>query len=432
MPPEQPADPTVIEFDVRTDEMLVNMGPQHPSTHGVLRLVLRTDGEVISEVTPHLGYLHRCAEKIGENVTPIQFIPYTDRMDYLAAMNMNVGYSLAIEKLAGMRVPEKAQIIRVLIGELNRIASHLVGMGAYGLDLGTISPFLYAFREREHILDLFEDVCGARLTYSYLTIGGAHDDLPDGWTARARKFLDYLKPRIPEYHALLTNNHIFVKRTGNIGILSKEMALSYGCTGPMLRASLDRSKGDPEWDLRRTEPYSGYEQYSFDIPIPPFAEAPAGTAIGDCWHRFYVRMLEVVQSIRIVEQAIEKYDAIHAEGERVKAEFAARRPTLSADDAKNDDAKLAELIKTKYSHRLEPPRHLPAGECYVETECPRGQMGFHLVGRPAKENVPLRVRARSSCFTNLSVAGEICRGCLVADVPAIVGSIDIVMGEIDR
>jgi NADH-quinone oxidoreductase subunit D len=432
MPPEQPADPTVIEFDVRTDEMLVNMGPQHPSTHGVLRLVLRTDGEVISEVTPHLGYLHRCAEKIGENVTPIQFIPYTDRMDYLAAMNMNLGYSLAIEKLAGLKVPDKARIIRVLISELNRIASHLVGMGAYGLDLGTISPFLYAFREREHVLDLFEDVCGARLTYSYLTIGGAHDDLPAGWTVRVRKFLDYLKPRIPEYHSLLTNNHIFVKRTGNIGILSKAMALSYGCTGPMLRASLDRTKGDPDWDLRKTEPYSGYEDYRFDVPIPPFAEAPRGTTIGDCWHRFYVRMIEVVQSIRIVEQAIEKYDALSAEGEKVMAEFAARRAILSADDAKKEDAKLAELMKTKYSHRLEPPRHLPAGECYVETECPRGQMGFHIVGRPSKENVPLRVRARSSCFTNLSVAGEICRGCLVADVPAIVGSIDIVMGEIDR
>jgi NADH-quinone oxidoreductase subunit D len=432
MPPEERADPTIIEFDVRTDEMLVNMGPQHPSTHGVLRLVLRTDGEVISEVTPHLGYLHRCAEKIGENVTPIQFIPYTDRMDYLAGMNMNLGYSLAIEKLAGMKIPEKAQIIRVLICEMNRIASHLVGMGAYGLDLGTISPFLYAFREREHILDLFEDVCGARLTYSYLTIGGAHDDLPAGWTARCRKFLDYIKPRIPEYHALLTTNHIFVKRTGNIGILTKEMALSYGCTGPMLRASLDRTKGDPDWDLRKTEPYSGYEQYTFDVPIPPFAEAPSGTAIGDCWHRFYVRMLEVVQAIRITEQALDKYDAIHAEGEKVKAEFTARRSTLAPDNAKKDDAKLAELMKTRYAHRVEPPRTLPAGECYVETECPRGQMGFHVVGRPAKENVPLRVRARSSCFCNLSVTGEICRGCLVADVPAIVGSIDVVMGEIDR
>jgi NADH-quinone oxidoreductase subunit D len=429
MPPD---DPTVIEFDVRTDEMLVNMGPQHPSTHGVLRLVLRTDGEVISDVQPHLGYLHRCAEKIGENVTPIQFIPYTDRMDYLAGMNMNLGFSLAVEKLCGLTVPEKARVIRVLICELNRIASHLVGMGAYGLDLGTFSPFLYAFREREHILDLFEDACGARLTYSYLTVGGAHDDLPAGFTQRVRKFLAYFKPRIPEYHALLTDNHIFVKRTAGIGVLSKQMALDYGCTGPMLRGSLDRTAGDPDWDLRKTEPYSGYEQYTFDVPLPPFERAPAGAVVGDCWHRFYVRMLEVVESIRICEQAADGYDALHAEGERVRAEFAARKPTLSADDAKKDDAKLAELLKTKYAHRVEPPRQLSAGECYVETECPRGQMGFHVVGRPAKEGVPLRVRARSSCFANLSVTNELCKGCLVADVPAIVGSIDVVMGEIDR
>jgi NADH-quinone oxidoreductase subunit D len=227
----------------------------------------------------------------------------------------------------------------------------------------------------------------------------------------------------------LTNNHIFVKRTGNIGVLSKEMALSYGCTGPMLRASLDRTKGDPDWDLRKTEPYSGYEQYSFDVPLPPFDVAPRGTTIGDCWHRFYVRMLEVVQSIRLTEQAIEKYDALHAEGERVKSELA---PEISRDPKGSAATRLAELMKTKYSHRVEPPRNLPAGECYVETECPRGQMGFHVVGRPSKENVPLRVRARSSCFCNLSVTGEICRGCLVADVPAIVGSIDVVMGEIDR
>src|SRR5262245_3952546 len=236
------ADPTIIEFDVRTDEMLVNMGPQHPSTHGVLRLVLRTDGEIISEVIPHLGYLHRCAEKIGENVTPIQFIPYTDRMDYLAGMNMNLGYSLAVEKLCNMKLPEKANVIRVIIAEMNRIASHLVGMGAYGLDLGTFSPFLYAFREREMILDLFEEVCGARLTYSYITIGGAHDDLPEGWVEKTKKFLQYLRPRIAEYHALLTTNHIFVKRTAGIGILSKEKAISHACSGPMLRGSLDRTK----------------------------------------------------------------------------------------------------------------------------------------------------------------------------------------------
>jgi NADH-quinone oxidoreductase subunit D len=390
-------DPTVIEFDVRTDEMLVNMGPQHPSTHGVLRLVLRTDGEVISEVVPHLGYLHRCAEKIGENVTPIQFIPYTDRMDYLAAMNMNLGYSLAIEKLAGMKLPERANVCRVIVAEMNRIASHLVGMGAYGLDLGTFSPFLYAFREREQILDLFEELCGARLTYSYVTIGGVHDDLPPGWAERCQKFLDYLKPRINEYHTLLTRNHIFVKRTAGIGIMSKEVALSYGCTGPMLRGSLNRDTGDPDWDLRKIEPYCGYEGYDFQAIIPPFPEwVPAGGVIGDCWHRFMVRMLEVIESIKLVEQALRKH-------------------SMAAG-----------------SHRIEPPRHLPAGECYVETECPRGQMGFHVVGSPQKTNVPLRVRAKSSSFCNLSVTDEICRGCLIADIPAIVGSIDIVMGEIDR
>jgi NADH-quinone oxidoreductase subunit D len=390
-------DPTIVEFDVRTDEMLVNMGPQHPSTHGVLRLVLKTDGEVISEVTPHLGYLHRCAEKIGENVTPIQFIPYTDRMDYLAGMNMNLGYSLAVEKLCGMKLPEKADVIRVIIAEMNRIASHLVGMGAYGLDLGTFSPFLYAFREREMILDLFEEVCGARLTYSYITIGGPHDDLPPGWVEKCQKFLDYLKPRIDEYHTLLTRNHIFVQRTANIGNLTKEMALNYGCTGPVLRASLDASAGDPAWDLRKIEPYCGYEQYDFKAIIPPFPDwCPPGAVIGDSWHRFMVRMLEVIESIKICEQALQKYAT--AQG----------------------------------SHRIEPPKHLPGGECYVETEAPRGQMGFFVVGRPAKDAVPLRVRARSSCFCNLSVTHALCRGCLIADVPAIVGSLDFVMGEVDR
>ncbi len=390
-------DQTIIEFDVRTDEMLVNMGPQHPSTHGVLRLVLRTDGEVISEVVPHLGYLHRCAEKIGENVTPIQFIPYTDRMDYLAGMNMNLGFSMAVEKLCGMTIPEKAQVIRVLIAEMNRIASHLVGMGAYGLDLGTFSPFLYAFREREMILDLFEEVCGARLTYSYITVGGVHDDLPQGWVERCQKFLDYLKPRINEYHTLLTRNHIFVQRTANVGVLSKDLALSHGCTGPMLRGSLDSSKGDPAFDLRKIEPYCGYETYDFRAVVPPFPEwAPKEAVIGDAWHRFMVRMLEVIESIKLAEQGLRRYAT--AQG----------------------------------SHRADLPKHLPAGEAYVETEAPRGQMGFYVVGSPAKGQVPLRVRARSSSFCNLSVTNEICAGCLVADVPAIVGSIDIVMGEIDR
>ncbi len=395
-------DPRIIEFDVRTDEMLVNMGPQHPSTHGVLRLVLRTDGEVVSEVMPHIGYLHRCAEKIGENLTTRQWVPYTDRMDYLAAMNMNLGWALTVEKLLEHELPEKARHLRVIIAEMGRIASHLVGMGAYGLDLGTFSPFLYAFREREKILDLFEDVCGARLTTSYLTPGGATADLPGGWLQKCEKFLDQFIPNIQEYHTLLTSNAIFIKRTAGIGVLAPEMALDYGCTGPVLRGS------GVDYDLRRdgeeryTEMYDGYAfevvcerdgHYPRDHDYPP---VPSETVLGDCWHRFYVRMLEVVQAIDLVRQAMDRYSTASGNwGEPIKI-----------------------------------TQKIPRGEVYLETEAPRGQMGFYLVSDGS--SIPWRVRARSSSFCNLSVCPEICRGCLIADVPAIVGSTDIVMGEIDR
>jgi len=406
-------DPRVVEFDVRTDEMLVNMGPQHPSTHGVLRLLLRTDGEVVHEVTPHIGYLHRCAEKIGENLAPQQWIPYTDRMDYLAGMNMNLGWALAVEKLIGMEVPDKAMVLRVMIAELNRIASHLVGMGAYGLDLGTFSPFLYAFREREIILDLFEEVCGARLTYSYITIGGSTHDLPAqitippglasltgrpmteklSWMEACTVFLDWLEKRIPEYHTLLTTNQIFIKRTAGLGVLSPEMAVDHGCTGPVLRGS------GIDYDLRRDgeKIYTRmYEGYKFNIPVAPFAAAPPEAVVGDNWSRFYVRMMEVVQSIGLVRQAMEKYP---------KAQGTYRVPFKMA---------------TK----------LPRGEAYLETECPKGQMGFYVIGNDASN--PLRARAKSSSFCNLSVTAKLCEGCLIADIPAIVGSLDIVMGEIDR
>ena len=395
-------DPRIIEFDVRTDEMLVNMGPQHPSTHGVLRLVLRTDGEIVSEVVPHIGYLHRCAEKIGENLTPRQWIPYTDRMDYLAGMNMNLGWALAVEKLVGYRVPERGRHLRVLICELNRIASHLVGMGAYGLDLGTFSPFLYAFRERERILDLFEEACGARLTYSYLTPGGATADLPRGWVKKCEDFLDQFMPIIDEYHALLTTNSIFVKRTASIGILTPEMAIDFGTSGPVLRGS------GIDHDMRRDgeEIYTSmYEGYAFEVVCERdghyprdhvYPNVPHEAILGDCWHRFYVRMLEVVQSVDLCRQAIDRYStSTGSHGEPMK---------LTAK--------------------------LPKGECYLETEAPKGQMGFYLVS--SGDSIPWRVRARSSSFCNLSVTNALCRGCLIADVPAIVGSLDIVMGEIDR
>ncbi len=395
-------DPRTIEFDVRTDEMLVNMGPQHPSTHGVLRLVLRTDGEIVSEVTPHLGYLHRCAEKIGENLTPRQFIPYTDRMDYLAGMNMNLGWALAIEKLMKYEPPEKGRHLRVIISEMGRIASHLVGMGAYGLDLGTFSPFLYAFRERERILDLFEEVCGARLTYSYITVGGATADLPPGWLEKCEAFLTQLEPIIVEYHTLLTTNSIFIKRTAGIGVMSAATAIDYGTSGPVLRGS------GVDHDLRRDgeEIYTAmYDGYAFEVIVEKnghypkdhqYPAVPMEAILGDCWHRFYVRMLEVMQSIDLVRQGIDRYS--RASG--------------------------------NYGEPMKLNQKLPKGEVYLETEAPRGQMGFYIVSNG--EAIPWRARARSSSFCNLSVTSELCRDCLIADVPAIVGSLDIVMGEIDR
>ena len=395
-------DQRIIEFDVRTDEMLVNMGPQHPSTHGVLRLVLRTDGEIVSEMEPHIGYLHRCAEKIGENLTARQWIPYTDRMDYLAAMNMNLGWSLTVEKLLRYQVSEKARHLRILIAELNRIASHLVGMGAYGLDLGTFSPFLYAFREREKILDLLEEVCGARLTYSYITIGGMTADLPPGCLQRCEAFLDQFAPVIREYHTLLTTNAIFVKRTANVGVLSPEMAIDYGCTGPVLRGS------GIDIDLRRDGEsiYTAmYDGYAFEVAVMKdghyprdheYPAVPRDAVLGDCWHRFFVRMLEVVQSMDLIRQSIDRYSQCKGPlGEPLK------------------------LIEK-----------LPKGDAYLETECPKGQMGFYVVGDGT--SIPWRVRARSSAFSNLAVAPELCRGCLIADVPSVVGSLDVVMGEIDR
>jgi NADH-quinone oxidoreductase subunit D len=391
-----------VEFDVRTDEMLINMGPQHPSTHGVLRLVLRTDGEAVTEVVPYIGYLHRCAEKIGESITPRQYIPYTDRLDYLAAMNMNLGGALVAEKLLAYELPEKARHVRVIMCELNRIASHLVAACCYGLDLGSFTPFMWAFREREMIQDLFEEVCGARLTYSYITVGGVTSDLPSGWLEKCEAFLDQFEPVIDEFHATLTSNGIFIRRTCGIGLMSAETAIDYGCTGPVLRGS------GVDWDLRRdgdqiyARMYDGYKfhviaqvdgQYPQDHAYP---SVPREAVLGDCWHRFYVRMLEVVQSMDLIRQAIANY----------------RRAT----------GPVGEPIQLK--------KKLPKGEAYLETEAPKGQMGFYLISDGSA--VPWRFRIRSSSFCNLSVTTELCRGCLLADVPAIIGSLDLVLGEIDR
>lgn len=380
----------IEQEDVRTEEMLVNMGPQHPSTHGVLRVVLRTDGEMVLEAVPHIGYLHRCAEKIGENVAYYQYIPYTDRMDYLAGMNENWAFCRAVETLAGLELPRRAEFIRVLICELNRVASHLVSFGTYGLDIGAFTPFLYSFREREYILDLFEMVCGARLTYSYLTIGGTTHDLPEDFLDKVTEFLDYLEPKIPEYNDLLSYNHIFIKRTADVGIISQDLCKKYALTGPVIRGS-----GIP-YDLRRDKPHSVYPELEFDVCI---GKGEQGT-LGDCWDRYIVRMKEIEQSIRILRQCIKMM------------------PAKTGDATKDYRLKLAKNFKA------------PAGEVYVETENPRGVLGFYLESQGG--TMPYRCKARAATFCNLSVTHEVAKDVLLADVPAIIGSIDIVMGQVDR
>jgi NADH-quinone oxidoreductase subunit D len=372
------------DVDVQSEEMLVNMGPQHPSTHGVLRIVLRTDGEMVLEAVPHLGYLHRCKEKIGENLAYYQFIGYTDRLDYLAAMNNNHAWSMAVEKLADIEVPLRAEYIRVLAAELNRIASHLVSFGTYGLDMGAFTPFLYAFRDREYILDLFEQLCGARLTLSYINVGGVTWDLPPLFLEKLTEFLDYFEPKIDEYNDLLSFNHIFIKRTANVGVCSKDLCVGYALSGPMIRGS-----GIP-MDLRRDEPYSIYDKLEFDVCV---GQGLKGT-LGDCWDRYWVKMLEIKQCVRILRQVIAQMPA---------GAFRAKLPR---------NMKVA------------------PGEVYAEYENPRGHLGFYIESQGGP--IPYRVKIRGPSFVNLAVTGELCRNVLLADVPAIVGSIDIVMGEVDR
>jgi NADH-quinone oxidoreductase subunit D len=373
-----------VPSDLRTEEWLLNMGPQHPSTHGVLRVVLQTDGELVLKATPYLGYLHRGAEKIAEKITYQQYTPYTDRLDYLAAMNNNLGFALTVEKLGGIEVPPRAAYLRVIFAELNRIASHLMAVGSYGLDMGAFTPLLYCFREREWIMDLFESACGARLTYSYITIGGLREDLPEGWIGKCREFLDYFEPKVEEYNQLLSFNHIFVQRTANVGVCAPDLALAYGLTGPCLRGSGVR------WDLRKELPYSRYDEFDFDIPV---GKGEKGK-VGDCWDRYFVRVLEMLESVRIIRQALDKLQ----DGPM--------------------QAKVSRVLK------------LPAGEIYHEVENPRGQLGFHLISEGGTS--PYRLKIRGPSFCNLSVLQVLARNCLLADAAAIIGSLDVVMGEVDR
>ena len=370
---------------VHGQEMVLNIGPQHPATHGVLRLQVKTDGEVISEIKPYLGYLHRCFEKHCENVSYEQVIPFTDRCDYLASMTMNFGYVVAMEQLMDIKVNDRVQYIRVIMAELQRIASHLLATGVFGLDLGAFTPFLHMLRDRERIIDLFEMTCGARLLYNYMWVGGLSHDLPKGFVEETLRFLDYFEPKVDEFENLLGHNKIFVERTADIGIMPAEVAINYGVTGPNLRAS------GIKWDLRKDDPYSLYDRLDFEVPI---GLGIKGT-VGDSWDRFYVRLQEMRQSINIVRQAIDKLP-------------------------KDGD------VHQSMPKKIRPPK----GSIYSRTESPRGDLGYYIESDGS--DTPYRLKMRSPAFTALGVLNEIAGGWLMSDVLAILGSLDIVLGEIDR
>ncbi|MBM3213536.1 NADH-quinone oxidoreductase subunit D [Candidatus Poribacteria bacterium] len=379
-----------VARELRSDEMIINMGPQHPSTHGVLRLELKADGEIVEEAIPHIGYLHRDFEKHAEKLPYPQIIPYTDRMDYIAAMNNELGFCLAVEALferggKPIEIPEKGQYIRVIVAELNRIASHLLAFGTYGMDIGAFTPFLYAFRDREQVLGLFEEVSGARLLYNYIRIGGVARDLTPDFHHKTRRFLDYFEPQIDTYNDLLSKNKVFLERTRGVAVMSAEQAISYGWTGPNLRGS------GVKWDLRKDEPYGIYDRFEFDVPVGE---------TGDCWDRYFVRMEEFRQSVRIVRQALHQMES---------------SGLLQSDE-----------IMGKVRGTIRPP----AGVVYSRTEAPRGDLGFYIVCDGTE--YPQRLKVRSPCFTALSAMQELSRGLMVADMIAIIGSIDIVMGEVDR
>ena len=382
------------EDELRSTEVVINLGPQHPSTHGVLRLEVLAEGEVIKEVVPHLGYLHRCFEKHAESLPYNQVIPYVDRMDYLAAMNSEHAYAMGVERMLGIedKIPKRVEFIRVLVAELNRLASHFVAVGTYAMDIGAFTPFFWMMRDREHIQRLLEWVSGARMLYNYIWIGGLFYDLPVGFEERCEQYIKYLKPKLKELEDLVINNKIFVERTANVGVLPRDMAINYGVTGPMLRASGLRL------DLRKVDGYSVYPELDFDVPI---GEGKMGSQ-GDCWDRTYVRVLEVHESVKIIEQCLKRLTTDH-------------RRTRDFDP----QAMVPKKIRPK------------AGDLYVRAENPKGELGFFFRA-DGKSDVPYRCKARACSFVNLSVISEIARGSLIADLVAILGSIDIVLGEVDR
>lgn len=361
------------------NELLLNMGPQHPATHGVLRVKLKLDGERVLGSECVIGYLHRGVEKIAENRTYAQFAPYTDRMDYCAAVTNGMGYVEAVEKLLGVEIPPRAQYTRMILAELQRVASHLLWLGTHALDLGAMTPIFYTFREREEVLKIFEKYCGARLTTHAFRIGGLQYDLYDGFETQCLKFCDYVLPKIDEYEQLLTRNRVWINRTRGVGVLSAEDAIAYGVTGPVLRGS------GVKWDVRKAQPYEAYDQVEFEVPTGEH---------GDTYDRYIVRLQEMRQSVRIIRQCVERLSPGPIFG------------------------KVGKVIKP------------PAGEVYHSIEAPKGELGYFIVSDGTVN--PYRVRVRPPSLLNLQALDIMVRGHLVADVVAVVGTLDIVLGEVDR
>lgn len=382
------------ESDLKTEEMIINLGPQHPSTHGVLRLEVVTDGEIVVDVVPHMGYLHRCFEKHAESLAFNQTIPYTDRMDYVAAMNNEWSFVMGVERMLGIEkdIPKRIEYIRVLVAELNRIASHFIAIGTYGMDIGAFTPFLWMMRDREHILRMLEWASGARMLYNYIWVGGLFYDLPIGFEERAKEFVDYLKPKLKDSENLLINNKIFIDRTANVGVLPRDLAINYGITGPMLRGSGLR------FDLRKVDGYSVYPELDFEVPI---GTGKMGS-VGDCWDRNWVRYEECWESIKLIEQCVEK---------------------LLGDHKRTREFDPRALVPKKIRPK--------AQDYYVRAENPKGELGFFF-RTDGRADSPLRCKARGPSFSNLSVLAEISKGCMLADLFAILGSMDLNMGEVDR
>jgi len=386
------------------DIITVNMGPSHPATHGVLRIVLKLDGETVVKAVPHIGYLHRGMEKIAENRTYLQFLPYTDRMDYLAPLAANVGFSLAVEELLGVEVPPRCQAIRVLCCELARIGAHLVWLGTHALDMGAATVFFHTFRDREWHYDLIEDLTGARLTTSYTRVGGVTHDADRKWLADLRRFVDEFPRRVDEYESLLTKNAIWLKRTQGVGVIRSQDALSHGMTGPSLRAT------GIEYDLRKKRPYSGYQNYDFEIPT--------GTE-GDVYDRYLVRLEEMRQSARILDQALRAMP---------EGPVNIDDPKIFLPEKKRVLTSMEELIHQFMI--ITEGFECPEGEVYHATEAPKGELGFYIISTGGRS--PYRLRIRSPSFNNISTLPLLVEGGLIADVIANIASLDPVLGEVDR